>query len=120
VRENRVVTGNVDNVFWQDPKSKVHMLNTPKEWKGALSENLLRYQQPEVGVVMRPVESYILAAGNQGRYVEEVYVAYLKEGRMLSSYRAMVDSETGEVLKTWSKSVSENLTATMPVLTPAD
>lgn len=110
VRENRVVIGEFKHELWQDPDSQVHMLNhINDDWKEKLGQHLLRFQEENITVLVRPIESYILAAKNQGRYVEEVYVSYLKNGQFLSSYRAMIDSETGEVIKTWSRSVSENI-----------
>lgn len=79
------------------------------EWQELLVKNLSEYKShPEGKFKITPVRSVLYMKDSVGVYAEEVIVEYSEpNGAKRSSYKALVDSETGKTIETWSQSINE-------------
>ena len=87
-------------------------------WKNHLTKYLLKFQNPSVDVNVKLNDAYIMIKNNQGRFVEEVIINYLEKGERISSFRAIVDSETGFILNTFDKITIQERRRPYPRLSP--
>jgi len=88
------------------------------KWKNNLEKYLVKFQKKSVSVNVKLNEAYIMVKNNQGRLVEEVTVNYSEKGEHISSFKAMVDSETGDILKTFDKITIQERRKPYPRLKP--
>jgi hypothetical protein len=100
-----------------DKNLKVLNKYNPK-WKNILEKYLVKFQNKTVSVDVKLNEAYIMIKNNQGRLVEEVTVNYSEKGEHISSFKAMVDSETGAILKTFDKITIQERRKPYPRLKP--
>lgn len=77
-------------------------------WINKLGFNLLKYQFDDTYAFIKPKESLIKIKGRTAKYIEHVTVTYKLPSGQKSSFDAMVDSQTGEIINTWGKSIQEN------------
>jgi hypothetical protein len=78
------------------------------KWQKELHQNLMRFAEDVYKeVVIYPEHSYVLYEDKVARYVENVRIKITKKDGKQSSYNAQVDSMTGEVLKTWNRTIHE-------------
>lgn len=109
VREKRVLTGDVDKKL-EDSDYDLPMHNAVNpEWKEHLGRSLIILQDPDTKVLVVEETPVIDVHNGKGRYMEEVIITYLKKNGDRSSYRALVDSSSGEVLETWDRTIQEQL-----------
>lgn len=109
IREKRVLTGDV-NKDLEDEDTELQMHNAVNpEWKDNLGKNLIIGQAENTKVLIVEETPVIEVRDGKGRYMEEVIITFLKENGQRSSYRAMVDSSSGEVLDTWDRTIHEQL-----------
>lgn len=105
---NRVVYGRLPENLksYED----LPLSNTPSpKWQSLLSDNLLRLSGGiHKSITVRPQESYILTEQGKGRNVESVIISVKDPKGRVSNYHAEVDSQTGEVLKTWDHTVFDD------------
>lgn len=108
IREKRVLTGDVNkDLENEDTELQMHNAVNP-EWKDNLGRSLILGQSEDTKVLIVEETPVIEVRDGKGRYMEEVVVTFLKKnGR--SSYRAMVDSSSGQVLETWDRTIHEQL-----------
>ncbi len=88
------------------------------QWKNILKKYLLKFQKKTVDVKVKLDEAYVMVKNGQGRLVEEVIVNYSEKGQHLSSFRAIVDSETGQIIKTFDKITIQERRKPYPRLKP--
>ncbi len=88
------------------------------QWKSVLKKYLLKFQKKTVDVKVKLDEAYVMVKNNQGRLVEEVIVNYSEKGQHLSSFKAIVDSGTGEIIKTFDKITIQERRRPYPRLKP--
>jgi hypothetical protein len=78
-------------------------------WKDDLKKNLEELGNNEVTVTeIEHHDSYIQVRQGKARYLESVIVRMKNVTGMPSSFRAEIDSQNGQVLKTWDKPIFEN------------
>ena len=87
-------------------------------WKNILKKYLLKFQDKSVDVNVNLRAAYVMVKNNQGRLVEEVTVNYSEKGQFESSFSAIVDSQTGEILKTFDKITPQERRTPYPRLKP--
>jgi hypothetical protein len=89
---------------------KIERINNPSDdWEDQLSTELLRFHDRDTKLFIRPERGLIRIEGDKMRFVEEVVVSFVTERKGQTSFKALVDSETGKVLATWDQTVQENL-----------
>lgn len=78
-----------------------------QEWQQLMADELLARQEDKTQLFVKHQKSLFQIKGQKGRYIELVTVSFLMPDGQRSSYKALVDSQTGAVLKTWDRSLSE-------------
>ncbi len=79
------------------------------DWKEKLGEDLLRFQAPSTKANVISEKSFIQTDGKKNaRFVEQVLITFLMSSGEQKSYNALVDSESGQIIKTWNKGIAEN------------
>ena len=77
------------------------------DWKEKLGNSLLRFQEPDAKVMVKKNKSVVEIKKGKGRLMEHVTITYLLEGDETTSFNAWLDSETGEMIRTWNKTIKE-------------
>lgn len=84
-------------------------INKPrKDWKEKLGLGLLNHRLPGTKVFIKEISGNIKVENGKGRYVEKVIVTTITTDGTQYSFNALADSETGEVLSTWNRTIHEN------------
>ncbi len=90
-----------------------------REWKEKLGQNLLRFLRPETLLFLKKEQSISIVERGQIRHAEVVLIQLKDaEGRRFS-YNAYVDSESGQVLQTWNRTIHESYEKKPMKLTPS-
>ena len=109
LREDRVLIGDIQNKNYQDQNSDLEMMNKINpNWKHILSSELLRFQKDDTKLMIKEEFSIIQVQEGKGHYTEQIIVTYVLKNGTVSSFRALVDSETGAIVETWDKTIHEN------------
>lgn len=88
------------------------------EWKEQLGNNLIKFQNKNTKVLIKTEGEYIKATSNTGQFLEQVLITYLFENGKSQSFRALVDSESSDILETWDRTQSENEYSKIPIKLP--
>ena len=108
VREDRILIGDLINHDYQDEKTELEMINKINpDWKEILGNDLLRFQEEETKVMIKEEYSVIKVQNGKGQYLEQVSIRYLLKNGNSSSFKALIDSETGFVTETWDRTLNE-------------
>ncbi len=88
---------------------KLPLINyVSSQWVNKLTWQLIRSQVSGINVMVDHKKELILVRKGQGRYVEKVLVTYKnKEGKKISSFNALVDSQTGTIIRSWNRTIHE-------------
>ena len=88
---------------------KIKMKNQPSsDWQSKLETILNRGLSKSTKLEVNHEKSLVLVNGHDAKNAEQVIVIFNgPDGR--NSYRAMVDSQNGKVLKTWDHTIHENI-----------
>ena len=106
-RWGRLLVGSEASQFF-DSQKKLNLINHfNPQWDRLVGENLLRHRSLESQVSFKQVGSYIQVNGDRGRLVEKIVVTSL--GGHKSHFNALVDSQTGEILVVFNRTIYENL-----------
>lgn len=73
------------------------------KWEERLVSNLLAFQAPETKVIVQHVKSLLIVKKEGLRYAEEVIVSYQNEKQLTGGFTALVDSQSGKIIKTWNR-----------------
>lgn len=107
-RENRVLTGDIQKNDYSDEDVELEMINIPNEnWKEILGHELVRFHEEKTKVLIKEEFPVIKINNGKGLYCEQVIITYLYDDKLKSSYRALVNSETGVILETWDRTIHE-------------
>jgi hypothetical protein len=110
LKENRVLISDTDNLNNQDDQAELEMVNKINlEWKDILGNDLLRFQGEDTKVIVKEEYPLIKIQNVKGLYLEQVIITYLFKDGGISSFHALVDSETGFVTKTWDRTINEKI-----------
>ncbi|HLE12385.1 MAG: hypothetical protein A2504_01255 [Bdellovibrionales bacterium RIFOXYD12_FULL_39_22] len=107
-RLNRYLTGaNISN--FTDEKIELPMLNEiSADWETKLGEELFRFQEENTSLIINHEDSWIeVNSKNEGRFIERVNIFFIMPNQERRSYSAHVDSQNGQIIRTWNLSRSE-------------
>lgn len=109
VRNNRILTGDTAPKY-EDENTELTMLNSINpEWKDIMGNDLMRFQPADTKLMVKEEVPVIKIIEGHGRYLEQVTVTYLQKNGNRSSFKALVDSETGSLVETWDRTVQEQI-----------
>jgi hypothetical protein len=109
VRNNRILTGDVSQKY-EDDNTELQMVNSINpDWKDIMGNDLMRFQPADTKLMVKEEVPVIKIVEGQGRYLEQVTVTYLQKDGNRSSFKALVDSETGSVVETWDRTIQEHI-----------
>ena len=109
VRNNRILTGEVNQKF-EDENTELRMVNSINpDWKEIMGHELMRFQPANTKLMVKEEVPVIKIIEGQGRYLEQVTITYLQKDGNRSSFKALVDSDTGSVVETWDRTVHEKI-----------
>lgn len=86
---------------------KLNVANNPSEsWSPALLKTLQKQGGKSIkDIQVRPVDSFVLAQDNLALFVESVVVTITNEQNAQTTFRVLVDSQTGKILRNWDQPV---------------
>lgn len=109
MRDGRVLTGDI-NPKYEDEETPLKMVNTINpNWKDDMGNYLIRFHPESTKLIVKEELSLIKIREGQGRYFEQVAITYLDKNGDRSSFRALVDSETGALVETWDRTIHERI-----------
>lgn len=114
----RVVFGNAEKDILEGEKDVVAINDPHPDWQSFLAESLLDTQDGETKLFLKHLQSVVMVREDKARFVEEVMVTFQLPNKNISSYIAMVDSETGRMISTWSPTINHNFREKPPRLIP--
>lgn len=83
--------------------------NPTEDWKPALEKALIAQGGSEVkDIKIEKLDSFIWTESGVALYVETVKITLKNQQNSSVSFNAMVDSETGKILKNWNQPVIDN------------
>lgn len=108
----------------QEPKNltrrapaSVKMANQKNQkWKEKLQQDYKSFLGDSHQVDITPERSVVWTKDGKGLYAEVVQVQVKSEKRPTSSFKALVNAETGKVLETWNQTIMQKKTG--PVFRP--
>lgn len=89
------------------------------DWKKNLAKILLEGGQKDDRVLIKRNIGIIEVDNLKGRYLEQVVVTYISDNHEQNSFNALVDSESGQIIKTWNKTITENFKKKSQGLSPS-
>lgn len=109
MRNNRVLMGDMDKKY-EDQNNELVMRNklNPK-WKDQMGQDLMRFQDADTKLFVKEELPIIKIQDGKGQFLEQVIVTYLLKTGDRSSFKALVDSDTGMVVETWDRTIHEKL-----------
>lgn len=107
VRNNRILTGEV-SAKYEDENNDLQMVNSINpDWKDIMGHDLMRFQPTDTKLMVKEEVPVIKIVDGHGRYLEQVTITYLQKNGNRSSFKALVDSDTGSIVETWDRTVQE-------------
>jgi hypothetical protein len=96
--------------YGKEKPQDFHVINSASaDWKKRMAPQLMRFLEDGTKLFVKKEKSMTIVERNYGRHVEQVYIKFeTKKGRHYS-YHALVDSETGTLLKTWNRTQHEGI-----------
>ncbi len=91
------------------PKTISYKNEIKSDWKEKLAPSLMRFLTPKTKLFIRKEESLIIIERDQARYAEKVLLKFQTDSGRHYSYNALVDSETGSIIKTWNRIQHEGI-----------
>ena len=89
---------------------KLEAINSPSDnWKGLAAGKLLRFQDPSTKLFIMPEKSVVKVEEQGARFAEIVQVKFLKKNGKKTSYSALIDSQSGELIRSWNQSISDSV-----------
>lgn len=111
MRNNRILMGEIEAKY-EDHDVDLPMINSlSPNWKETMGHNLMRFQDEETKLFVKEELPVINIEDGKGRFLEQVLVTYLSKDGNKSSFKALVDSETGALVETWDRTIHEKLQA---------
>jgi hypothetical protein len=97
----------------EDPKGADHtpltMINKINHaWNKKLYHQMTRFFPSKVKLEIVHEKSQIFVRKLIGRFVEQVVLKYSYPSGRVSSYRALIDSQTGAIIRTWDRPIVHN------------
>lgn len=108
-RDGRVLQGDSKQIDkYMDEGIHLQFVNEINDnWKEDLAEKILQSQRPGTDIFIKRESSIIEIKNNKGRYIEHVSIIVKKPNHLKQSYEALIDTETGKMIKTWNSILYE-------------
>lgn len=107
VRKDRILTGEIDQKY-EDESTELTMTNNLNPaWKDIMGNDLMRFQPEDTKLLVKEELPVIQIINGKGRFLEQVVISYLTKNGGRSSFKALVDSETGVIVETWDRTIGE-------------
>lgn len=108
-RNKRIIIGDIHKKDYQSMDTELEMINSINpEWKDILGSDLLRLQDSDTQVSIIEEYPVIKIIDDKGKYYQQVLISYVFKNGEESSFRALVNSETGLVEDSWDRMIREN------------
>lgn len=108
---NRLLIGEISSQLLSNVE-KLPMLNTINpHWKENLGMELVRFHSSDTKVLIKKEESLIRIQNGKGLFTERVVVSYLNGDNPISSFKALIDSDSGKIIETWDNTIQEKITS---------
>lgn len=108
-RGKRILLGK-DSLPYQDLSRKLELVKPyDRKWKRKLGDNLLSFMPDDTKALVKVNKSFVQIKKGKGRLLEEVTIGLVMGNGNSSTYKALVDSHTGEILHTWDRSHYERV-----------
>ncbi|MBY0413329.1 MAG: hypothetical protein K2Q18_04155, partial [Bdellovibrionales bacterium] len=109
VRKDRVLMGEIDQKY-EDDDTPLKMLNKVNpNWKDVMGKSLMRFQPEDTKIMVKEELPVIKIQEGTGRFLQQVSITFLQKDGLKSSFRALVDSDTGSIVETWDRSIYEQV-----------
>lgn len=108
MRSGRYLEGQNSRKFINPTESLKFKNKVDSNWKKNLGHNLTRFQPEGTEVLIKKERGLIFLKKNLGEYREQVLISYKLPNGKKSSYRAMIDSESGKIIYTYDRTINEN------------
>lgn len=108
VRQGRILMGELDAKYEDDstPLKLTNKIN-PK-WKDIVGAELMKFQPEETKVLVKEELPVIKIEEQQGTLLEQISVTLMQKNGFNKSFRALVNSETGEFVSVWDRTIHEH------------
>lgn len=117
INERQVIGPHANNFLAKKYDLDFKNFVNPK-WKEILGEELLRFQDEGTKVLVKAEKALLRVEKSVGLYMEQVLITYLLPSGEQSSFRALVDSSSGRIIRTWDRTIFESPSAKALNLTP--
>ena len=99
----------LDKEVKRSPSSKKSE-NIP-QWQESLAYNLMRFQDPQTKLIIKKEESIVRKVNGEKREFDVVLISFFPYANtdFKNSYNALVDTTSGEIIRTWNQSIHEPL-----------
>ena len=111
---------NSGKLLSEEEKDRLDFINEENpDWKEELSRKLLDTldENPTLKVIKE--KSLIKILGKKAQYIEQAIVIIEYENGKENSFRALIDSETGKIIRSWDRTIHENFGKRPTGLTPS-
>ena len=93
----------------EEDMEKLDFINEENpDWKEELSRKLLDTLDKKPNLKVIKEKSLIKLIGKKARYLEQAIVIIEYENGNENSFRALIDSETGKIIRSWDRTIHEN------------
>lgn len=108
LRQGRILMGELDSKY-EDESTPLVMTNklNPK-WKDLVGVELMKFQPEETKVLVKEEVPVIKIHEQKGTLLEQISVTFMQKNGFRNSFRALVNSETGEFITVWDRTIHEN------------
>lgn len=103
----REISGMKSDIYRSSKENIKHTNKVSADWEDHLKLKLLKAQEDETTLAIVHNKSILLIKKQKARYTEVVTVNFKMPKGKRSSYKALVDSQTGVIIKTWGHSKNE-------------
>ena len=90
-----------------------------KDWKYLLGQKVLSDLQDDTQIYIKKVDSVINIEGIKATYMEIVIIKFLDSKGNQTSFRALVDSSNGKVIRRWDRTIIEDFKKSKKGLIPS-
>lgn len=105
--QDRAILGSEEqNLYLRDDLVELNEYNP--DWESLFVEDVMRFQHPNSKLLIKHEDQVVLVNRQQLRYAEQVIVSTLRANGEVTSFKALVDSGSGQLLETWNRTIVKN------------
>jgi hypothetical protein len=107
IKKGRTMTGSLHKEY---DKAKASFLNKPADdWKEKFVKSKFVVFGDETKILIKHKDSIIQVNKKGAMYLEKVVVSIQRDNEPPMSYEALINSETGQQIKSWNRTKHENV-----------